>query len=96
MKTSKLYVGNLSYQTDEEQLRQVFSQHGTVSSINIIEGRGFAFVEMETVEAAEKAKEALDGSQLDDRSIRVDEAKPKTGGDRGGDRGFSQKRYSRW
>ncbi|KPJ48936.1 MAG: RNA-binding protein [candidate division Zixibacteria bacterium DG_27] len=94
MKTSKLYVGNLNYQTDEEKLRELFSQHGTVSSVNIIEGRGFGFVEMETVEAAEKAKEALDGSQVDDRSIRVDEARPKRGGDR--DRGFSQRRYSRW
>lgn len=92
MKTSKLYVGNLSYQTDENRLRELFSQHGTVSSINIIEGKGFGFVEMETVEAAEKAKEALDGTEVDERTIRVDEAKPK----RSGDKGFSQKRYSRW
>ena len=92
MKTSKLYVGNLNYQTDEEQLRELFSQYGTVSSINIIEGKGFAFVEMETVEAAEKAQEALNGTQVDERTIRVDEAKPK----RSGDRDFSKRRYSRW
>jgi RNA recognition motif-containing protein len=92
MKTSKLYVGNLNYQTDEEQLRELFSQYGTVSSVNIIEGKGFGFVEMETVEAAEKAKEALNGTQVDERTIRVDEAKPK----RSGDRDFNKRRYSRW
>ena len=73
MKTSKLYVGNLNYQTDEEQLRELFSQYGTVSSINIIEGKGFAFVEMDQ-SGAEAAIQALNGQEMGGRSLRVNEA----------------------
>jgi cold-inducible RNA-binding protein len=84
---SKLYVGNLSYQTGEEKLREAFSAYGTVSSVTIIEGKGFGFVEMESGEAAQSAKEALDGKELDGRNIKVDEARPKpkrSGGGFGG------------
>jgi len=84
---SKLYVGNLSYQTGEEKLREAFSAYGTVSSVTIIEGKGFGFVEMESGEAAQSAKEALDGKELDGRNIKVDEASPRpkrSGGGFGG------------
>lgn len=87
MSNSKLYVGNLSYQTGEEKLREAFSAYGTVSSVTIIEGKGFGFVEMESGEAAQSAKEALDGKELDGRNIKVDEARPKpkrSGGGYGG------------
>jgi len=84
---NKLYVGNLSYQTGEEKLREAFSAYGTVSSVTIIEGKGFGFVEMESGEAAQSAKEALDGKELDGRNIKVDEARPRpkrSGGGFGG------------
>jgi len=106
MKTGKLYVGNLSYDIGEEKLREVFSEHGNVLSVQIIGGKGFGFVEMESAEAAQAAKDALDGTELDGRSLRVDEARPKKafrgggggrGGGRGGrDKGGYGKRRPRW
>jgi RNA recognition motif-containing protein len=76
MQGSKLYVGNLSYSATNEQLEELFSKHGEVKQVNIIEGRGFGFVEMSDPSEAEKAKEALDGSDFDGRTLKVDEAKP--------------------
>ena len=91
MKSGKLYVGNLNYDVGEEKLREMFSEHGNVLSIQIITGKGFGFVEMETPEAAQTAKDALDGAELEGRQIRVDEARPKRsfsgGGGGGGGRG---------
>jgi len=76
MQGSKLYVGNLSYSVTNEQLEELFSNHGEVKQVNIIEGRGFAFVEMSDQSEAEKAKAALDGSDFDGRTLKVDEARP--------------------
>ena len=76
MQGSKLYVGNLSYSVTNEQLEELFSNYGEVKQVNIIEGRGFAFVEMSDPAEAEKAKAALDGSDFDGRTLKVDEAKP--------------------
>jgi len=76
MQGSKLYVGNLSYSVTKEQLEGLFSNHGEVREVNIIEGRGFGFVEMSSPSEAEKAKEALDGSDLEGRTLKVDEARP--------------------
>mgnify|MGYP005854420091 CR=1 FL=1 len=76
MATNKLYVGNLSYQTTEDELREAFSAYGNVLSVNIIGGRGFGFVEMETIEAAEHAKDGLNETELGGRTIRVDDARP--------------------
>ncbi len=93
MKSTKLYVGNLNYDLDEEKLKGLFSEHGNVLSVQIIGGKGFGFVEMETPEAAQAAKDALDGAELDGRQLRVDEARPKRssfgGGGGGGGRGGS-------
>jgi RNA recognition motif-containing protein len=75
--TNKLYVGNLNYQTTEEKLKEVFSGYGSVVSVKVIEGKGFGFVEMESKDDAQKAKDALDNTDLDGRNIRVDEAKPR-------------------
>ena len=82
MHGSKLYVGNLSYSVTSQELEELFASHGTVKQVNIIEGRGFGFVEMSTTAEAEKAKEALDGSDLKGRTLRVDEARTqqKSGG----------------
>lgn len=76
MQGSKLYVGNLSYSVTKEQLEELFSSHGEVRQVNIIEGKGFGFVEMSNQSEAEKAKIALDGSAFQGRSLKVDEARP--------------------
>jgi RNA recognition motif-containing protein len=94
----KLYVGNLSYNTVEDDLREEFSKIGEVLSATLIvdqtngRSKGFGFVEMASDEAAAKAIATLNGSMFMDRTITVNEAKPKTdrprsGGGRGGDRG---------
>src|SRR5262245_20866195 len=87
----KLYVGNLSFSATEAEIREVFSRHGSVRSVNVITDRetgrprGFAFVEMEDASAAEDAMKALDGSELGGRTLRVNEAQERSGGgSRGG------------
>ncbi len=86
-----IYVGNLSHQTTEDDLRQAFEVFGQVESVNIIkdrfsgESRWFGFVEMPSKQEAEKAIEELNGKDLMGRAINVNEARPKT--DRGGGRG---------
>ncbi len=83
-----IYVGNLSYNTDEESLRQAFAQFGQVDNVNIVrdrdsgQPRGFAFVEMANDSEAETAMQQLNGQNLDGRNLTVNEARPKT--DRGG------------
>ncbi len=76
MQGSKLYVGNLSYSVTNEKLEELFSNYGEVKQVNIIEGRGFGFVEMSNPTEAEKSKEALDGSDFEGRTLKVDEARP--------------------
>lgn len=79
----KLYVGNLSYTTTDDSLRQAFGAYGTVSSASVLtdrmtgRSRGFGFVEMENDEEALAAISALDGKDLDGRQIRVNEARPQ-------------------
>ncbi|MEW5924513.1 MAG: RNA-binding protein [Candidatus Zixiibacteriota bacterium] len=82
MQGSKLYVGNLRYSTTVEELTELFSKYGEVKNINIVEGRGFGFVEMSSAEEAEKAKEALNGSDYNGRTMRIDEARPPRAGQR--------------
>jgi RNA recognition motif-containing protein len=80
---NKLYVGNLSYGVTNADLEQLFSQHGTVESASVIEDRatgrskGFGFVEMSSSSEAQAATQALDGREMDGRSIKVNEAKPR-------------------
>ena len=76
MEGSKLYVGNLSYSVTSEQLEELFSNHGEVRQVTVIEGRGFGFVEMSNPSEAETAKEALDGSDCKGLTLKVDEARP--------------------
>jgi len=82
MEGSKLYVGNLSYSVSEEDLKELFSNHGEVKQVNVIEGRGFGFVEMSSPSEAETAKGALDGSDFQGRTLKVDEARPPRTGPR--------------
>jgi len=79
----KLYVGNLNYDTNEGSLQKAFEQAGTVESCTIIENnktgrsKGFGFVEMSSEEEAKKAIEMFNGSELDGRTLKVDEARPR-------------------
>jgi RNA recognition motif-containing protein len=87
----KLYVGNLAYSLEENGLRDMFSEFGTVTSVKIIMDRdsgrskGFGFVEFESSDQAEAAMNALNGREIEGRTIRVTEARPNDGGgSRGG------------
>ena len=104
---TKLYVGSLPYTTTDQQLQELFAQHGTVSSAKVISdrytgrSRGFGFVEMATSEDAQKAIAALNGTQYEGRALVVNEAKPQEprtggggrGGFGGGDRGGNRGRW---
>jgi cold-inducible RNA-binding protein len=109
--STKLFVGNLSYNTTDAQLKDLFAVHGTVTEVDLImdkfsgRSRGFAFVTMETKEAADAAIAALQGKDVDGRALTVNEARPREerpprsgggyGGGRGGggDRGGQRERY---
>jgi RNA recognition motif-containing protein len=82
MQGRKLFVGNLDYAVTREELEQLFSQHGEVRDVNVIEGKGFAFIEMSNQSEAEKAKKELNEFFFKGRTLRVDEAKPRGGKDR--------------
>ena len=91
----KLYVGNLSYNTSDRDLDQLFAAHGTVQSVQIIVDRdtgrskGFGFVEMGSDAEAQAAIQALNGKEIEGRALTVNEAKPREdrGGGHGGGRG---------
>ena len=76
MQGSKLYIGNLSYSATNQDLEELCTAQGEVKSVNIIEGKGFGFVEFGSPEDAQKAKDALDGTDFKGRTLRVDEARP--------------------
>jgi RNA recognition motif-containing protein len=78
MSSTKLYVGNLNYKTTEEKLKELFSPYGEVTSVNILQGRGFGFVEMATPESSQEAKDKLNGTDVEGRKIIVNEARPQT------------------
>ncbi len=85
-----IYVGNLSFDATEDQVRSLFEAYGAVDKVNIItdrdtgQPRGFAFVEMLDDDAAGKAIEAVNGTTLGGRNLNVNEARPKTDRPRGG------------
>ncbi len=95
--STKLYVGNLSFNTSNEDLQELFGQAGTVETVNIVEdrdtgrSRGFGFVEMSSKEEGQAAIEQLNGKEIDGRSLTVNEARPREersgGGGGGGNRG---------
>lgn len=98
---AKLYVGNLSYTATEDDLRALFAQAGTVKSVMVIKDRetgrskGFAFVEMETEDEAQKAISLLNGSQFMERALTVNVARPREESSRGGGGGFNSRRQDR-
>jgi cold-inducible RNA-binding protein len=100
MSNSKLYVGNLSFNTTEADLSATFGAHGTVSRATIVtdretgRARGFAFVEMGSAQEAEAAIAALDGKTVDGRQLQVNVARPRE--DRGNGGGGGGGRTNRW
>ena len=93
--STKLYVGNLAFQTTSEDLQELYAQAGTVESASVVEdrmtgrSRGFAFVEMSTPEEAAAAIEQMNGREVGGRALKVNEAKPRENrGGGGGGRGF--------
>jgi len=90
----KVYVGNMSYETSQADLEQMFGEHGTVESAQIIMDRdtgrskGFGFIEMSSDEEAQAAITALDGKDSGGRALKVNEAKPRTSGGGGGGGGY--------
>ena len=104
-----IYIGNLSFETTEDQLRQAFEEFGEVTGVNIITDRdsgrprGFAFVEMSDNDAATTAINGLNGKEMNERPLNVNEARPRNdrgggggGGGRGGGRGGGGGRGRRW
>lgn len=94
---NKLYVGGLPYSVTGDRLQEIFSEHGTVESASVVsdkftgQSRGFGFVEMGSSDEAQKAIDSMNGTQLDGRTLTVNEAKPMAkregfggGGNRGG------------
>jgi cold-inducible RNA-binding protein len=105
---TNVFVGNLSFQTTQDDLNSIFSQYGAVERVNVVtdrttgQPRGFAFVEMSSRTEAESAISALNGTDLHGRTLNVNEARPKTDGPRGGGGGGGRGgngggfRKSRW
>lgn len=87
--TVSIYVGNLAFSTDQEDLKTLFGNYGTVISANVIsdretgQSRGFGFVEMEDASAAQAAIAALNGTECSGRNLKVNESQPKPQGARG-------------
>jgi len=91
----KIYIGNMSYETTEDQIRQAFESYGEVTSVNVITDRetgrpkGFGFVEMASDEAGQAAIDALNSTDMNGRTVNVNVARPRE--DRGG--GGGRRRY---
>jgi RNA recognition motif-containing protein len=92
--STKLYVGNLAFQTTSQELQELFATAGTVESASVVEdrdtgrSRGFAFVEMSTKEEAASAIDQFNGKEVGGRPLKVNEAKPRENRSGGGGRGF--------
>lgn len=104
---TNIFVGNLSYQTTQDDLQSAFAAYGSVERVNIVtdrdtgQARGFAFVEMTDPQAAQTAISKLNGAELHGRALNVNEARPKPAGGGGygarrNDSGGSRGRGSRW
>lgn len=100
--SKKIYVGGLPFATTDEDLMELFSQHGTVTSARVIadretgRSRGFGFVEMATAEEASNAISSLNNTQMGGRTLMVNEARPQEPRSGGGFRGNRSSSGSRW
>lgn len=94
----RIYVGNMKFEMTEQDLQDLFGEHGQVSDVHIVTDRatgrprGFAFVEMPDDQAANAAIEAINGQEILGRTLTVNEARPRNGGGGGGDRGGYRRR----
>jgi len=94
----KIYVGNMSFDTSEDDLRKAFEAHGTVDSVAVISdkysgrSKGFGFVEMSNATEAKAAMESLNDSDLQGRTLKVNEARPRNDSQSGGNRGGYNRR----
>ncbi len=94
-----IYVGNLSWEVSEDELKETFEAHGQVTSVNIItdkytgRSRGFGFVEMSVDDEARAAIEALNNTEIKGRNMNVNEARPKAEGSRGGGGGGRERSW---
>ena len=94
----KIYVGNMSFETSEDDLRKAFEAHGSVDSVAIIsdkysgQSKGFGFVEMSNATEAKTAMESLNDSDLQGRTLKVNEARPRNDSRGGGNRGGFNRR----
>ena len=106
---TNIFVGNLSFQTTEQELEAAFANYGSVERTSVVrdrdtgQPRGFAFIEMTNKSEAIKAIQGLDGQEMNGRAIKVNEARPKEdrgngggGGNRGGSGGSGRRREPRW
>lgn len=99
---TKLYVGGLPYSVTDGRLQEIFSAHGSVESANVIsdkftgQSRGFGFVEMASGSEAQEAIQSLNGTQVDGRTLTVNEAKPMARRDSNGGRGSREGGRNRW
>ena len=99
---TNIFVGNLSYQTTQEELQAAFAQYGAVERVNIVtdrdtgQPRGFAFVEMTEKRDATNAIAQLNGAELHGRAMNVNEARPKPAGGSGGGRWRRSRTRQRW
>lgn len=107
---TNIFVGNLSYQTTQDEIEAAFAAYGTVERVSVVrdrdtgQSRGFAFVEMSNAAEATNAINGLNGSELNGRSMNVNEARPREerggggfrSGNRGGGGGFNRRREPRW
>jgi cold-inducible RNA-binding protein len=94
-----IYVGNISRESTENEIKQAFEEYGEVTSVNLIrdkltgQSRGFGFVEMPKKEEAENAIKNLDGQRVNGRVLNVAEARPRTEGERKPDKGGGRRRF---
>lgn len=94
---TKIYVGNMSFDTTEDQLKEAFAAIGQVDSVSLITDRysgrskGFAFVEMSNDEEAKTAIKELDGKEIGGRTLKVSEARPREERGQGGQRGYGSR-----
>ena len=94
MQGSKLYFGNLTYSVTNHEIEELCANYGDVKNVNIIQGKGFGFVEMGSNEEAEKVKEELNGTDFAGRTLRIDEARPpRPRDDRRGGGGYGGGNY---
>jgi RNA recognition motif-containing protein len=99
--STKLFVGNLSFNTTENDLQDAFAAHGTVTEANLMmdratgRPRGFGFITMSSPEEAQKAISALNGATLDGRALTVNEARPREAGSNSGPRSGGRRDFSR-